>query len=216
MIRGAIFDMDGVVLDSMAIWHDLGARYLRMQQLCSEEGLNEKLFSMSMEQGAAYLKAHYPLPYGEEEIVRQLSHMVETFYRKEVQAKDGIRELLETLRHRSVPMVAATSSPRGHIEAALRRLGLLDYFRRIYTTSEVGTSKHSPEIYRLCAAYLGTERAETLVFEDSLYALQTAAEDGFPTVGVCDPQGEANQQGLQQRADYYLKNISEYSVISLD
>lgn len=208
--------MDGVVLDSMAIWHDLGARYLRMQQLCSEEGLNEKLFSMSMEQGAAYLKAHYPLPYGEEEIVRQLSHMVETFYRKEVQAKDGIRELLETLRHRSVPMVAATSSPRGHIEAALRRLGLLDYFRRIYTTSEVGTSKHSPEIYRLCAAYLGTERAETLVFEDSLYALQTAAEDGFPTVGVCDPQGEANQQGLQQRADYYLKNISEYSVISLD
>lgn len=216
MIRGAIFDMDGVVLDSMAIWHDLGARYLRMQQLCSEEGLNEKLFSMSMEQGAAYLKAHYPLPYGEEEIVRQLSHMVETFYRKEVQAKDGIRELLETLRHRSVPMVAATSSPRGHIEAALRRLGLLDYFRRIYTTSEVGTSKHSPEIYRLCAAYLGTERAETLVFEDSLYALQAAAEDGFPTVGVCDPQGEANQQGLQQRADYYLKNISEYSVISLD
>lgn len=216
MIRGAIFDMDGVVLDSMAIWHDLGARYLRMQQLCSEEGLSEKLFSMSMEQGAAYLKAHYPLPYGEEEIVRQLSHMVETFYRKEVQAKDGIRELLETLRHRSVPMVAATSSPRGHIEAALRRLGLLDYFRRIYTTSEVGTSKHSPEIYRLCAAYLGTERAETLVFEDSLYALQTAAEDGFPTVGVCDPQGEANQQGLQQRADYYLKNISEYSVISLD
>lgn len=208
--------MDGVVLDSMAIWHDLGARYLRMQQLCSEEGLSEKLFSMSMEQGAAYLKAHYPLPYGEEEIVRQLSHMVETFYRKEVQAKDGIRELLETLRHRSVPMVAATSSPRGHIEAALRRLGLLDYFRRIYTTSEVGTSKHSPEIYRLCAAYLGTERAETLVFEDSLYALQTAAEDGFPTVGVCDPQGEANQQGLQQRADYYLKNISEYSVISLD
>lgn len=216
MIRGAIFDMDGVVLDSMAIWHDLGARYLRMQQLCSEEGLSEKLFSMSMEQGAAYLKAHYPLPYGEEEIVRQLSHMVETFYRKEVQAKDGIRELLETLRHRSVPMVAATSSPRGHIEAALRRLGLLDYFRRIYTTSEVGTSKHSPEIYRLCAAYLGTERAETLVFEDSLYALQAAAEDGFPTVGVCDPQGEANQQGLQQRADYYLKNISEYSVISLD
>lgn len=216
MIRGAIFDMDGVVLDSMAIWHDLGARYLRMQQLCSEEGLSEKLFSMSMEQGAAYLKAHYPLPYGEEEIVRQLSHMVETFYRKEVQAKDGIRELLETLRHRSVPMVAATSSPRGHIEAALRRLGLLDYFRRIYTTSEVGTSKHSPEIYRLCAAHLGTERAETLVFEDSLYALQTAAEDGFPTVGVCDLQGEANQQGLQQRADYYLKNISEYSVISLD
>ena len=216
MIRGAIFDMDGVVLDSMAIWHDLGVRYLQGQQLSPEDGLNEKLFSMSMEQGAAYLKAHYPLPYSEEEILRQLSDMVEHFYCEEVQAKDGIRQLLDALRHRNIPMVAATSSPRGHIEAALRRLGLLDYFRQIYTTSEVGASKHSPEIYRLCAAFLGAENAETLVFEDSLYALETAAADGFPTVGVCDLQGEVNQQGLQQRADYYLKNISEYSVISLD
>lgn len=216
MIRGAIFDMDGVVLDSMAIWHDLGVRYLQQRQLCPEPGLSETLFSMSMEQGAAYLKAHYPLPYSENEILCQLSDMVEHFYREEVQSKDGIRQLLEALRQHDIPMVAATSSPRGHIEAALRRLGLRNYFQRIYTTTEVGASKHSPEIYRLCAAFLGTERAETLVFEDSLYALETAAADGFPTVGICDLQGEVNQQGLQQRADYYLKSISEYSVISLD
>lgn len=216
MIRGAIFDMDGVVLDSMAVWHDLGARYLQSRQLCPEEGLNEKLFSMSMEQGAAYLKAHYRLPYSEEDILRQLSEMVEAFYRDEVREKAGIRELLEALHRRRLPMVVATSSPRGHIEAALRRLGLLDYFQRLYTTTEVGSSKHSPEIYRLCAAYLHTKKEETLVFEDSLYALETAADDGFPTVGVCDRQGEVNQQGLRQRADYYLENLSEYSVIPLD
>ena len=216
MIRSAIFDMDGVVLDSMAIWHDLGVRYLQALQLQPEQGLCETLFSMSMEQGAAYLKEHYPVPYSEDEIVSQLSDMVEKFYREEVQAKDGIRELLETLSNREITMAAATSSPRGHIEAALRRLGLLDYFRRIYTTSEVGASKHSPDIYRLCAAFLGTEKSETLVFEDSLYALKTAAEDGFATVGVCDLQGESNQQGLRESADYYLKNISDYSVISLN
>lgn len=216
MIRSAIFDMDGVVLDSMAIWHDLGVRYLQALQLQPEQGLCETLFPMSMEQGAAYLKAHYPVPYSEDEIVSQLSDMVEKFYREEVRAKDGIRELLETLSNREITMVAATSSPRGHIEAALRRLGLLDYFRRIYTTSEVGASKHSPDIYRLCAAFLGTEKSETLVFEDSLYALKTAAEDGFATVGVCDLQGESNQQGLRESADYYLKNISDYSVISLN
>lgn len=216
MIRSAIFDMDGVVLDSMAIWHDLGVRYLQALQLQPEQGLCETLFSMSMEQGAAYLKEHYPVPYSEDEIVSQLSDMVEKFYREEVQAKDGIRELLETLSNCEITMAAATSSPRGHIEAALRRLGLLDYFRRIYTTSEVGASKHSPDIYRLCAAFLGTEKSETLVFEDSLYALKTAAEDGFATVGVCDLQGESNQQGLRESADYYLKNISDYSVISLN
>ena len=59
MIKGIIFDIDGVVLDSMSIWNDLGARYLRSLNVEPEEGLNEILFSMSMEQGADYLKEHY-------------------------------------------------------------------------------------------------------------------------------------------------------------
>ena len=56
MIRGAIFDLDGVLLDSMGIWNDLGARYLRSLLVEPEPGLNQILFCMSMEQGAAYLK----------------------------------------------------------------------------------------------------------------------------------------------------------------
>lgn len=51
MIRAAIFDLDGVVLDSMSIWRDLGARYLLHRGLTPEPGLGELLFSMSMEQG---------------------------------------------------------------------------------------------------------------------------------------------------------------------
>ena len=53
MIRGTIFDLDGVLLDSMGIWEDLGARYLRRLHITPEPGLNEILFTMSMEQGAA-------------------------------------------------------------------------------------------------------------------------------------------------------------------
>ena len=52
MCNGAIFDLDGVVLDSMSIWNDLGARYLRRLGIAPEPGLNEILFSMSMEQGS--------------------------------------------------------------------------------------------------------------------------------------------------------------------
>ena len=45
MCNGAIFDLDGVVLDSMSIWNDLGARYLRRLGVAPEPGLNEILFS---------------------------------------------------------------------------------------------------------------------------------------------------------------------------
>ena len=59
MTKAAVFDLDGVLLDSMGIWNDLGARYLRNLGVTPEEGLNEILFSMSMEQGAEYLHTHY-------------------------------------------------------------------------------------------------------------------------------------------------------------
>ena len=80
MIRGAIFDLDGVLLDSMGIWEDLGARYLRQLHIPPEPGLNEILFSMSMEQGAVYLKAHYPLQQSEAEICGGIAQMLKDYY----------------------------------------------------------------------------------------------------------------------------------------
>ena len=80
MTKGAIFDLDGVLLDSMGIWNDLGARYLRSRGLMPEPGLNEILFSMSMEQGAEYLHTHYPLAQSAAEIEAGIETMLRDFY----------------------------------------------------------------------------------------------------------------------------------------
>ena len=102
MIRGAIFDLDGVLLDSMGIWKDLGARYLRSLHIQPEPGLNEILFAMSMEQGAAYLKEHYPLPQSEAEIGEGIARMLEDYYFYEVPAKPGAAALLNFLAERGI------------------------------------------------------------------------------------------------------------------
>ena len=214
MIKGAIFDVDGVLLDSMGIWDDLGARYLRSLDKIPEEGLNKILFSMSMEQGAEYLNEHYGLNKSVKETVEGIGRMLEDYYFYEVLLKPGAKEILEFLKSKSIKMVAATSSPRTHIEKALSRNGLLGYIEKIYTTSEVGVSKHSPDIYNLAADFLKTKREETLVFEDSLYALNTAKEAGFVTVGVFDEKGESNQAELENQADLYLKKLDDFIVMS--
>lgn len=210
MIRGAIFDLDGVLLDSMGIWNDLGARYLRSLLVKPEPELNQILFSMSMEQGAAYLKEHYRLSQTEEEIGAGIAKLLENYYFYQVPAKPGAEELLHFLAERNIPMAAATSSPREHVTRALARLGLLPYFGSIFTTAEVGESKHTPAIYRCAAQSLGSAPAETLVFEDSLYALKTAAAAGFPTVGVFDANGEADQAGLRAAATVYLAALPQF------
>ena len=214
MIKGAIFDVDGVLLDSMGIWDDLGARYLRSLDKIPEEGLNKILFSMSMEQGAEYLNEHYGLNKSVKETVEGIGKMLEDYYFYEVLLKPGAKEVLEFLKSKSIKMAAATSSPRTHIEKALSRNGLLGYIDKIYTTSEVGVSKHSPDIYNLAADFLKTKSEETLVFEDSLYALKTAKEAGYVAVGVYDEKGENNQAELENQADLYLKKLDDFIVMS--
>ena len=209
MIKGVIFDIDGVLLDSLGIWDDLGARYLKSIGVEPEEGLNVILFSMSMEQGASYLNEHYNLQKSDAEVHMGLSQMLEDFYFNEVLPKPGAKELLEFVKAKGIKITAATSSPRRHIEKALERNGMLSFFEKIFTNSEVGASKHSPEIYNRAAAFLGTKPSDTLVFEDSLYALKTAGNAGFNTVGVYDLKGEKDQEGVKNTGDHYVMELNE-------
>ena len=212
-IKGVIFDVDGVLLDSMGIWTDLGARYLVSIGKTPEEGLAEILFSMSMEQGAEYLREHYSIGLTAEEIGTGLQDMLRDFYYYEVQAKPGAQQLLQAVSSAGIKITAATSSPREHIERALERNGLLSYVDRMFTNAEIGKSKHSPDIYDAAADHMGTAPGETCVFEDSLYALRTAAAAGYHTVGVFDSKGESDQEGLRGSAEIYIHELCEITAL---
>ncbi len=212
-IKGAIFDVDGVLLDSMGIWTDLGARYLVSIGKTPEEGLAEILFSMSMEQGAEYLREHYSIGMTAEEIGTGLQDMLRDFYYYEVQARPGAQQLLQAVSSAGIKITAATSSPREHIERALERNGLLSYVDRMFTNAEIGKSKHSPDIYDAAADHMGTAPGETCVFEDSLYALRTAAAAGYHTVGVFDSKGESDQEGLRGSAEIYIHELCEITAL---
>jgi phosphoglycolate phosphatase-like HAD superfamily hydrolase len=60
---------------------------------------------------------------------------------------------------------------------------------------------------------MGTAPAETLVFEDSLYALRTASAAGYVTAGVYDGLGEPDQAGLAESADMYIRDLSEAAAL---
>ena len=211
-IKGVILDIDGVLLDSVIIWVDLGERYLNSLGIEAEPGLAETLFSMSMEQAAEYIRDHYPIGRDAVQIIDDLSDMIRDFYYYEVQAKPGARELLEQFSAPGVKITAASSSFRDHIEHALERNGLLGYVSRIFTCSEERTSKRSPDIYYKAAAFMGTAPDETLVFEDSLYALSTAAAAGFHTVGVYDANGESDKKGLEAAAERYILSLADFGL----
>ena len=210
MIKGMIFDADGTLLDSMPIWDDLGARYLKGIGIEAEPGLSEILFCMSLEESAAYMKRTYGLSQTEEEIRNGVLAKLDDFYVNEVQAKPGVSEFLRTLHERKVPMMIATSSSRHHIEAAMRRLGFLDYFAGIITCEEVGAGKSRPDIYLKCAEAIGLPPEEVCVVEDVIHAVRTANAAGFPTAGVYDAASAKDTADMKKECSIYLHDLTDY------
>ena len=213
--KGAIFDADGTLLDSMSVWHNLGELYLRSRNIEPEAGLSARLWPLSYEQGCMYIKTHYNLTESVSEIQQGISRMIEAFYRNEVQLKPGVREFLARLKHEGVPMVIATSGDRELLSAALTRNEAAGYFQGIFTCTELHTDKRHPEIFTACAEYLGLEPENIAVFEDVLYALETAKSAGFITVGVEDAESINDRERIMRTADYYVqdwRSISENSI----
>ena len=208
-MTGAIFDVDGTLLDSMPIWEDVSVRYLKSLGVAAESNLSQKLERMSVEEGAAYIKENYNLRESEKEIAAATLKIVEDFYYNEAPLKPGVREYLEKLREDKIPMVIATSSVRLHVEAALRRLGVLDYFDKIFTCSEVGEGKTRPLIYEKAGEYIGGEFRDIYVFEDAIHALETAKQAGFYTVAVYDPSAEKDWNRLREEADVSVTDVRQ-------
>lgn len=208
MIRGAIFDMDGTLLDSMYIWHTIGEDYLRSLGIEPRENLAETFKTFTLEQSARYYQDHYGVALTVQEIMDGVNRMVEEFYLYRVQLRPGVADFLQKLQDAGVKMNIATATDRYLVEAALSRCGVLQYFTEIFTCTEVGCGKERPDIYEAAQQQLGTEKAETWVFEDAFHAAETAAGAGFPVLGIYDPS-EREQEGLKRISRVYLESFME-------
>ena len=69
MVKGVIFDVDGVLLNSMPVWENLGELYLQKFGIQAEKDLSEILYEMSLKEAAEYLISHYGLKQTVEEVI---------------------------------------------------------------------------------------------------------------------------------------------------
>lgn len=183
-ITAAIFDMDGTILDSSPMWGDVSPMVLRRYGVEPRESIRRDMLPLGMREFAPALKRDYNLPQPVEVIAGDIEEIVRTYYLKEAQLKPGALDFLKALKAAGVPVALATATDRELLEPALRRTGAWELFDAIYTCAEVGVGKSSPEIYRRAAG--SSPKATTWVFEDALYAMETARADGFPVCAVAD------------------------------
>ena len=212
-IKGAIFDLDGTLLNSMDYWSDAPTDYIESMGYTAPADTRENYMS----KGIAYCYQQwvdlfgFPLDY--KTALKGIYDIMENHYATDVFVKDGVFEMLDALKARGVKMCLATATDHHIVDALIARLGLDKYFERIFTCTEVGASKRAPVIYERALEYLGTPKENTYIFEDAYYALTTAHTNGFKTVGIYDKNVIESPETVMEMCDFYT---ADYKLVFED
>lgn len=205
--KGAIFDMDGTLLDSMRVWKRLTQGYLAQFGVHITDQDYAVTEGFSQTQMAQYFIDRYPiLPMDAQGLIDGLDRQITARYEQYARPKDGVIDFLNRLQARGIRMAIATLTARCHAEKALRDRGMLAYFDFLLTIEDVGISKREPEIYLRAAARMGLAPAECVVFEDAPYAGVTAKRAGFRVCGMAEPAYAGGESELRAVSDFFVEH----------
>lgn len=182
---GAIFDWDGVIIDSGTL-HAQSWRLLAAE-LGKEIAPDSFIRGFGMKSARIIAEIH-GWAHDPAEIAR-LENRKEALYREIVARSDiaplpGVVEWLAQLRDAEVPCAVASSTHRLNIDAVLDRIGLKDAFRTIVSAEDVEHGKPSPEVFAKAAERLGMHAARSVVFEDAHVGIEAGHAAGMKVVAV--------------------------------
>lgn len=185
-VVGAIFDMDGLLIDTEKLSY---ASYRHARDWAGLPADDELFYSVVGLNSRA----------GHERLVAGLSHLTdydrfravwrEAFdasMAEEVPVKRHVRDVLETLSSRGTPMAVATSTNAGSAHDRLSRAGLRKHFSVLIGGDQIQNGKPAPDIYLKAAATLGLAPSRCAGFEDSANGVRAAVSAGLVTVQVPD------------------------------
>lgn len=215
---GAIFDWDGVVIDSSRHHEESWNRLAREEGRILPSGHFLKGFGMKNE---AIIPAILGWTQDESEITR-LSLRKEVLYREiirewGIEPLPGVRPFLEALAAAGIPRVIGSSTHRLNIVTSLELLGLSGYFTRatpsdlIVSAEDVKRGKPDPEVFLLAAARIGAEPARCVVFEDAPMGIEAALAGGMRAVGVASTHGAQ----VLSKAHRVVRRLDELSPADL-
>lgn len=211
-IRGVLFDMDGLVLDSEKLysrfWREACLFYgfpMSYEQSLKMRALNSKL-------GEAMLRSFFGPAADYKKLRAKRIELMDAFIEENgVELKPGVLELLDHLQRKGIATAIASSSPPERIRNHLSRHGLDTRFDCLCSGHEVPTGKPAPDIYIHAAQRLGLKPEECMALEDAPAGILSAYRAGCLCVMVPD-QDQPSEETVSM---LYAKADSLADVIEL-
>ncbi|MBU0678597.1 MAG: HAD family phosphatase [Verrucomicrobia bacterium] len=194
----AIFDWDGVIIDSSKQHEESWKRYAAGAGLYLPDGYFKQGFGMKNEviiprilKWAMNEGEIATIAKGKEDLYREI-------VREEgIQTIGGVREFLDHIRRHGVPCAIGSSTCLANIECVLDTIGLRDHFDQIVSAEDVTHGKPEPEVFLLAAEKLNMEASRCVVFEDAQVGVDAGIAAGMCVVGVASTHPEGSLRGVK-------------------
>ncbi len=210
MPNGAIFDLDGTLLDSLHVWEDIDVRFLEKYGHRATPDYTREVTMLGFRKAAEYTVERYALSASPEEVIREWNEMSEEAYARTIQLKPGAREYLLSLRDHGVRLGIATALDPSRVRDVLVNNSVYDLFSSQTTLHEVSRGKGFPDIYLLEAQKLGIPPDQITVYEDLLLGVRGAKAGGFTVCGVYDSYTGDDWQEIVRIADRIIVDYREH------
>jgi HAD superfamily hydrolase (TIGR01509 family) len=206
-IAAAVFDLDGLLLDSEQLWDEAREELARERGGRWHPQAQRDMMGMSAPEWSRYMHDVIGLREPPKEINRLVVARMEALYRERLPLLDGAVEAVERLADRW-PLGLASSSNRPLIDLALELSGLARYFRVTVSSEEVARGKPAPDVYLEAARRLGVDPRESAAIEDSHNGILAAKRAGMIVVAVPNGRFPPGEEALAE-ADAVADSLHE-------
>lgn len=209
----AIFDMDGTIIDSMPAWKEMWKEYLISQDITPPDDIANRIVNKTLSDSSQYFIDTYNINSTKEEIVNQFHELMAERYYNGFPPKAGVTKFIEFLNLENVPCAVVTATAYDLARACLEKNGLIKLFDQVISCEMVGKSKEYPDAYNLAANFFNSKPYETVIFEDAPYAVKTAKNAGYYTVGVFDEYYASQRNEMREMCDLC---ISDFRTVTIE
>ncbi|GAB3263719.1 hexitol phosphatase HxpB [Larkinella harenae] len=185
MIQAAIFDMDGLLVDSEPYWREVEIEVFRTVGLEMDDEMCKRTTGLPTDTVVRYWYEKHPWSNRTlEEVNTDIIQGAYDAIGRHAGPMPGVPEVLELFRQQGIPMAIASASPMHLIEVVIDRLNIRPYFTVWHSATLEKRNKPHPDVYLGAATKLGVDPRACVAFEDSGNGLKAAHAAEMLTVSV--------------------------------
>ena len=205
----AIFDMDGTLVDSTSLWHEIDKTFFAKRNMELPSDYAQHIVHLGLTEAAKYTKNTFHLEESIQDIMDEWHQMSLDMYKYEVALKPGALELLKLLKKNNIKMAIATANDEELYRPCIERLGIEQYFDYIADVNTTKEGKQSAKIYLDLAKKMSSKPENTLVLEDMPTCIKTVFKEGFITIAVYDNASKQYETDKINNSHLYIKSFNE-------